>query len=102
MALPALLIPAIAGALVSVATSLVGRVIMALGLGLVSYTGLNASLTIFKNYFNTAMGGAGANVAGMAGVLQLDVCMSIFIAAGLAKLAIAGATSGTMKKLALK
>lgn len=100
--MPAFLIPAICGALLTVASSLVGRVIMALGFGLVSYVGLNAGLDVFKTYFNNAMGSAGATVAGMCGVLQLDVCLSIFIAAGLAKLAISGATSGTMKKLAMK
>ncbi|WP_301103116.1 hypothetical protein [Propionivibrio sp.] len=43
-----------------------------------------------------------STVAGMMGVLQLDTCLSIFTAAALAKLAIAGATSGTIKRLAIK
>jgi hypothetical protein len=100
--MPAFLIPAIVGALISVCATLVGRIIMALGMGVISYIGINAALDVFRGYFNNAMGSAGATLAGMAGVLQLDVCFSIFIAAGLAKLAIAGATSGTMKRLAMK
>lgn len=100
--MPVFLIPAIVGALISVCTSLVGRVVLALGMGAVSYVGLNAGLSVFKGYFNSAMGSAGATVAGMCGVLKLDVCLSIFIAAGLAKLVIAGATGGTMKKLVMK
>lgn len=100
--MPAFLIPAIAGALVSVAASLVGRIMMALGMGVVSYVGINAALDVFKGYFADAMGGVGGDVAGMVGVLKLDVCMSIFIAAGLAKLVINGATNGTLKRLAMK
>lgn len=100
--MPAFLIPAICGALVTVATSVLGRILVALGMGVVSYTGLNAGLDVFKTHFSNAIGSAGSIVAGMCGVLQLDVCLSIFIAAGLAKLAIAGATSGTIKKLAMK
>jgi hypothetical protein len=96
------LIPAICGALVTVVSSLVGRVILALGMGVFSYTGINASLDIFKGYFQSSMGSAGANLAGICGVLQLDVVMSIFIAAGLARLVIVGATSGTIKRLAMK
>lgn len=100
--MPGFLIPAIAGALVSVAASLVGRVVMALCLGVVSYVGINAALSYFQDTFTTALGGAGATVAGMCGVLQLDACLAIFTAAALAKLAIAGASSGAVKRLAMK
>jgi len=102
MALPAFLTPAIAGALVTVASSIVGRVLLALGMGVFSYVGINAGLDVFRGYFNSAMGTAGGVLAGVAGTLQLDVCMSIFVAAGLARLAIAGATSGTIKRIAMK
>jgi hypothetical protein len=101
--MPAFLIPAICGALVTCAASVVGRILMALGLGFVSYIGLNAGLDVFKNYFSSSIGNAGATLAGMAGVLQLDVVMSIFIAAGLARLVINGATgNGVIKRLAFK
>lgn len=101
MALPAMLIPAIAGGLISIAGSMVARVVVALGLGLVSYTGINAGLDYFKSTFAGAMSGS-ATLAGICGTLKLDVVLSIFVAAGLARLAIAGATSGTMKKLVHK
>lgn len=100
--MPAFLIPAIAGALVSIASSLVGRVLMALGMGVVSYVGINAGLNVFKTYFTDAMAGVGGDIAGLCGVLKLDVCLSIFIAAGLAKLVINGATNGSIKRLAMK
>jgi hypothetical protein len=100
--MPAFLISTICGALVTVAASVVGRVVLALGLGVFAYTGINALLDIFRSYFANAMGGAGAIVAGMCGILQLDVVMSIFIAAGLARLVISGATSGTIERLSLK
>lgn len=104
MALPAagFLIPAIIGALVTVVSSLVGRVLLALGMGVVAYTGINVAVDVFKGYFLNAMGSAGAIAAGMCGVLKLDVVLSIFIAAGLARLVIAGATSGTLKRFTMK
>ena len=100
--MPAFLIPAIAGALVTIVSSLVGRVIMALGMGLVAYTGINATLDIFKSYFQNSVNSAGYGLAGLMGTLQLDVCLSIFIAAGLARLVINGATNGTIKKFSVK
>ena len=100
--MPAFLIPAIAGALISIASSLVGRVILALGMGVISYTGINASLGVFKTYFANSMNSLGSDLIGIMGLLQIDVCMSIFVAAGLARLVINGATSGTIKKLAMK
>lgn len=100
--MPAFLIPAIAGALLSIASSLVGRILVALGIGAISYTGINAALTYFSTTMNTAANSAGATIAGMLGVLQLDTCVAIFTAAALARLALAGATSGTIKRLALK
>lgn len=100
--MPAFLLPAIAGALLSVAASLVGRILIALGIGLITYTGLNTALGYFSTTFTNAMGSSGATIAGLCGVLQLDACLSIFTAAALAKLAIAGATSGTIKRLAVR
>lgn len=100
--MPAFLIPAIAGALVSIVSSLVGRVIMALGMGVVSYVGINAGIGVFKTYFADAMSGVGVDIAGLCGVLKLDAVLSIFIAAGLARLVINGATNGSIKRLAMK
>lgn len=100
--MPAFLIPAIAGALIAVVHSLVGRVLIALTLGVVVYTGLSSGLAYFSATMTAAASSGGAALAGMLGVLKLDVCMSIFTAAALAKLAIAGASSGTVKRFALK
>ena len=75
---------------------------IALALAAVTYSGLHAGLEYFQGVFDDAMGGAGAVVAGMCGVLRLDVVLAIYMAAALARLAIAGATSGTMKKLVMK
>lgn len=100
--MPAFLIPAIAGALVSIVGSLVGRVLMALGMGVFSYVGINASLDVFKRMFADAMSGVGGDIAGVCGMLKLDMCLSIFIAAALVKLVISGASGGTLKRLSMK
>ncbi|MDR1934978.1 MAG: DUF2523 domain-containing protein [Candidatus Accumulibacter sp.] len=100
--MPAFLIPAICGALVTITASVVGRVLLALSLGFVSYTGINIAVDIFKQDFINALGNAGYGLIGIAGLLQVDVVMSIYIAAGLARLAINGANGGTIKRLAFK
>lgn len=75
--MPAFLIPAIAGALLSIASSLVGRVLVALGMGAIAYTGVNAALTYFSDRVVTSANSAGVIIAGMLGTLQPDVAPAI-------------------------
>ena len=96
------LIPVIVGALITAASTIVGRVLIALGIGLVTYTGISASLNIFKSYFISYVGSAGYGLSGIAGVLKLDICLSMIIATGLAKMTIKGATNGSMIRFTLK
>lgn len=95
-------VAAIVGGFLEVCSSLVGRVLVALGIGLVTYTGMDAGLDFFRQKMIDALGSAGPAVVGMAGVLQLDVVLSILIAAVTLKLLLAGASSSTMKRWMVK
>lgn len=91
------LVSLLLGGLMMMLQSIVGRILAALGLGFVTYTGLHASLAFFKSTFISSISSAGANLAGIMGVLKLDVCFSMFVSAALIKFAING-MSGTMTK----
>lgn len=93
---------AIIGGLVQAAGSIVGRVLIALGIGFVTYTGLSASLDIFKDTFAAALGDAGPVAAGVMGTLKFDVAFSIIVAAVTARLAIRGLTGDAVKRMVLK
>lgn len=102
MPLPAFLLPSIAGALIAVASSVVGRVLIALGIGVVAYTGINATLGYFSDVFTSAANSTGADVIGIIYLLKLDAVVSIYTAAGLARFAISGAISGSIKRMTLR
>lgn len=91
-------VASLVGGFLEVMASMVGRVLIALGLGVVTYNGLDAGLSFFRQKMIDSLGSAGANVAGMAGVLQLDVVLSILIAAATMKLLINGASGGAIKR----
>lgn len=76
--------------LIMLLQSIVGRILAALGMGLVTYTGLQVSLSFFKSTFISSMGSAGPTIAGIFGILKLDVCFSMFVSAALIKFAING------------
>lgn len=95
-------VAALIGALVSAAGSLVGRVLLALGVGYVTYTGVSAGLDLFKGWFVEALGSAGPVASGLAGTLKLDVAFGILMAGVTARLVLNGLTSGVMRKMVIK
>ena len=90
------------GALVSLTGSLVGRVLIALGLSVVTYTGVSASLDFLKAQAIASMGAAGAQVLGMLGYMKVGECISIVFSAMLTRQISQGLTSDTVKKWVLK
>ena len=97
-----LIIAAVAGALIQIAGSLVGRVLLSLGMGYVTYTGVSTALSWFRDQFSSYMSATGSTIAGLAGVLKLDVGISVLIAAVTARLLLDGIAGGTFKKLVIK
>jgi NO-binding membrane sensor protein with MHYT domain len=104
MAIPLIapLAGALIGGLIQAAGSLVGRILIALGIGFVTYSGMNASLDVFRDYFSGALGDMGSVAAGVAGTLKLDVAFAIIVSAVTARLAINGLTSDTVKRMVFK
>ena len=95
-------IAALIGGLVQAASSLVGRVMVALGVGYVAYTGIDVALDAAKAQFFSAAAGLPPEVYGMLGVLKIGTGVNIICSALVARLVLNGLTSGTIKRMVVK
>ena len=60
-----LFVAALLGGLINIAATLAGRVLISLGFGVISYTGLSVTLTWLKDQAVSALTGLGAEVLPM-------------------------------------
>lgn len=97
-----LLIQALLGGLIQVAGTLVGRVLVSLGIGFVTYTGINLFFDSAKTSLIAAISAQAPVVVQLAGVLQIGTCVNIMISAALAKLALQGLTNGSLTRMITK
>lgn len=97
-----LFIAALWGALVPMLGTLVGRVLVSLGIGYVTYTGIDASLSWAKAQFLSSLAGAPAATVGLASAMKVGVCVSMLLSAVAARLVLAGLTSGALTKMVAK
>lgn len=95
-------IAALLGGLVSAAGSFVGRVLIALGVGFVSYTGVDLALDQFRTAFLTGSTALPPQVIGMLGLLKIGTCFNILSSSVTARLVLNGLTSGTIKRMVIK
>lgn len=95
-------IAAIWGAFLRMVGSLVGRVLVALGISVVTYTGINASLDALKQQAIAAFSGLPPDLLGLLGVLKVGQCISIIMSATAARLLLNGLTGDAMKKWVIK
>jgi len=90
------------GGLASAAASLTGRVLIALGIGYVSYTGISAGLGTLEAQVIANLQALPSQWITVAHLLQLDKVVSIFFSAVAARLVLAGLTSGTLTRMVIK
>lgn len=91
-------IAAIGGMLINLVGTLVGRVLIALGISVVTYTGISTTLDFLKAQAIGAFAGLPSEVFGLLGILRVGQCISIVTSAIAAKMVIDGVTSDTFKK----
>ena len=90
-----ILVASILGGLAQAAGSLVGRVLIALGLGFASYMGFNALIGQITGQINDLISSFGASVlAEWAGFFQIDKHFSMILSAITAKIALNGMQDG--------
>ena len=82
--------------------SLVGRVLVALGIGVTSYTGMSASIGWLKSQAITALGSMGADTLNLIAYMKVGVAINIVISAMLARFVLNGITGDTFKNWAFK
>lgn len=92
----------IGGMLLQVVGSLAGRVLVALGVGVVTYTGTSATLEWAKTQALASIGLLPPEVVGMLAVMKVGVCISIVTSAIAARALINGIGSDTFKRWVIK
>ncbi len=95
-------IAAIGGMLINLVGTLAGRVLIALGISVVTYTGMSSSLDWLKSGAIAAIGGLPGEVAGLIAYMKVGVCISIITSAIAARAIISGLSGDTFKKWVLK
>ncbi|MFN7120881.1 MAG: DUF2523 domain-containing protein [Hydrogenophaga sp.] len=86
------------GGLISIVGSLVPRVLVALGISVVTYTGLSATLGFVKAEMLNALSGLPAEMVGLLGYMGVGQFINIITSALLARMVLNGLTSDTLKQ----
>lgn len=98
-----LIIAALWGALISIAGTLVGQVLLSLGIGYLTFTGVDLSIVWAKNQFLSGLTGIPAAAVGLAGVMKVGVCVSMLLSAVTARVTLSGMQAGgSLKKMVVK
>jgi len=95
-------VAAIGGMLINLVGTLVGRVLVALGLSVITYTGVNATLEALKSQAVQSFTALPPEVFGMLGMMRVGQCISIITSAIAARLLLDGLTSDTFKRMVMK
>lgn len=97
-----LFVAALLGGLVNIAGTLAGRVMIALGFGAVTYTGLSTSLAWLKTQAVSSFAGMGTEVVQLLAALKVGESISIVTSAILVKQLLNGLSSDAVKRFILK
>lgn len=97
----AVFLPALLGGLATVMATLVGRAILALGIGFVTYKGVTTLLTALKAQVISSITGIGGDALSLIGFLWLDKGLTIIFSAYTVVLAFRFA-NGAVKKMVFK
>lgn len=90
------------GGLAASAGSLVGRVLLALGIGFVAYQGISTLMDWMLAQVQAEMGTWSVFAKQLAGVLKIDVCIKMIFSAIATRLSLDGlqaAAGGTIKRM---
>ena len=105
MAFPLLgtaLAASIIGGLAQAAGSLVGRVLVSLGVGYVAYSGLDVLMSFVKTQVLAYISALPVEVVQVMSTLKFGVALNILASAYLARLVVQGLTGGVLKKMVVK
>jgi len=92
------LLASLLGGLINVAGSIAGRVLIALGISAVTYTGLTSSLGWLQSQAVANFQGLPAEMLAVAGLLQVGNFISLIISAITVRLTLQGLTGDSFRK----
>lgn len=95
-------IAAFGGMLINLVGTLVGRVLVALGISVITYTGMNASMEALKMQAVNNFQSLPPEVFGILAMMRVGQCISIVTSAIAARMIINGLTGDTFKRWVLK
>ena len=95
-------IAAIGGMLINLVGTLAGRVLIALGISVVTYTGVTTSLDWMKAGALAALSGLPADMLGLIAFMKVGVCISIITSAIAARAVVSGISGDSFKKWVMK
>ncbi|RST50548.1 DUF2523 domain-containing protein [Variovorax sp. DXTD-1] len=85
-----------------VSGSIAGQVLLRLGIGVVTFTGANASLAWLKSQAVSALQGMGGEYVALLSHMKVGVCISIITSAIVARAVMQGITSDIVKRWVVK
>lgn len=85
------------GALLSIAGSMVGRVLLSLGIGYVTYKGFDVSVQFLMNMIKDNMSQMPKDISDMLAWFWVDKAIGMVFSAWLASLAVSGLAKGVTK-----
>lgn len=88
---------AIWGFLFNVIGTLAGKVLIGLGISVVTYTGLSASIDFLKSGAISSFSGLPVEVIGILSLMKVGSCISMVFSAITVRMTIQGMTGDTMK-----
>lgn len=86
------------GALIEAAAYLVGKVLIALGIGVVTYIGVSSSIGWLKTGAVNALLGLPPEVVGILSLMKVGSCISMVFSAILVRLSLNGLNNDTVKQ----
>lgn len=96
------LIAALLGGLISIASSIAGRILVGLGIGIVTYTGMSNGLGLIFNEMKSAMSGLPSDLLGVINYVGVGEFVSIIVSATGIRLVIDGLTGDNLKRWVTK
>lgn len=93
---------ALGGMLLTFAASMVGRVLLALGLNFVTYAGLDLAMTWVQNQIQSSIGGMPADIVNFLGWCWCDKAISMLFSTYTVCMTYKLAGSTVLKKLVMK
>jgi hypothetical protein len=96
------LVSSLVGALVRAVGAFVANILLSLGIGFVTYQGIDLFISAMKSQFITSVNANGALFVSFMGVFQVGTAINMIASAYVARMVIAGISGGSLTKMVTK